>query len=259
MAARDHRFDALAWEENFALKRLRDAIPGCRATTREISWLADGGGEVFAYPFGAVVFHDVPPERRQAEIDKVMRAYPALKNAVATEDYRVREESSVKTGVSEAMLHIDRLTPERAGMVALTVAQSSAMEFYERLIEALFQRVQVLVDRLEKRGNVSLRTKPLHRFFGEAISTRNEVIAVLYLLDKPDVTWDDHVMDMIYDDLRDEFDLGDRYESVESKLRSIQETLELILDIARERRMMFLEVSVALLFVLEVAFEIWNR
>jgi required for meiotic nuclear division protein 1 len=125
--------------------------------------------------------------------------------------------------------------------VALTVAQSAAMEYYERIVEQLFQRTGNLVSRLETRGTVPLRTRPLHRFIGEAIANRSEVLSVLHLLDKPDAVWDDPAMDRIYADLRGEFDLADRYSALESKLRSVQEALELVLDVARDRRLVLLE------------------
>src|SRR2546423_506061 len=100
------------------------------------------------------------------------------------------------------MLGFDRLdatnarksTRGRAQIVALTVAQSAALEYYERIVESLFARTGAMAERLEKQGTVALRVKPLHRFIGEAITTRSEVLTVLTLLDKPDATWDDPAM-----------------------------------------------------------------
>jgi len=106
-------------------------------------------------------------------------------------------------------LAIDRLTAEREGVVAHTTAQSAAMEYYEEIVDGMFAETQTIVDRLEESGTVSLRTRPLHRFIGRAVGIRNEVLAVLHLLDKPDATWDDPEMDRIYGDLRLEFDLED--------------------------------------------------
>jgi uncharacterized Rmd1/YagE family protein len=61
-------------------------------------------------------------------------------------------------------------------------------------------------------------------------------------------------MDRIYDDLRAEFDLADRYAAMESKLRSIQEALELVLEVARDRRLLLLEVAVVVLILAELVF-----
>ena len=59
-------------------------------------------------------------------------------------------------------------------------------------------------------------------------------------------------MNLIYDELRAEFDLVDRYQALELKLRSVQETLELVLDVARDRRLVLLEEAVVVLILLEI-------
>jgi uncharacterized Rmd1/YagE family protein len=79
------------------------------------------------------------------------------------------------------------------------------------------------------------------------------VLSVLHLLDTPDAAWDDLAMDRIYDDLRAEFDLGDRYEALEYKLRSAQEALELLVGVARDRRLFLLEFAIGILILLELA------
>jgi len=172
------------------------------------------------------------------------------------EDYTVAEDPAFKIGIVDGVLRVDRFTPARAGIVALTVAQSAAMEYYENLVDDLFARTGSLIDFMERRGTVPFRTRPLHRFIGEAIGTRTEVLSVLHLLDKPDEAWDDPAMDRIYDDLRGEFDLRDRYAAVELKLRSIQESLELLVDVARDRRLLLLEITVVFLILLELVFTI---
>jgi uncharacterized Rmd1/YagE family protein len=130
------------------------------------------------------------------------------------------------------------------------------MEYYENLVEDLFERTRSLIEFMERRGTVRFRIRQLHRFIGEAIGTRTEVLSVLHLLDKPDEAWDDSAMDRIYDDLRGEFDLRDRYAALELKLRSIQESLELLVDVARDRRLLLLELTIVFLILLELVFTI---
>src|SRR5262249_28118360 len=64
---RESRFHAVAFVENVSLRDWASLFPGGRRSTHELRSALDGGGEIFAYPFGAVVFRDVPPERREAE------------------------------------------------------------------------------------------------------------------------------------------------------------------------------------------------
>ena len=199
------------------------------------------------------MFRDVPLAAREAELARLRRARPGLTAATVVEELTVREDPGRAPDVADGTLILDHLTPDRASVVALIVAQSAAMEYYERIVEEMFGRTDRLVDRMEKRGTVPLRTRPLHKFIGAAIGTRNEVLSILHLLDKPDEAWDDPGMNRIYDELRAEFDLVDRYQSLELKLRSVQEALELVLDVARDRRLVLLEEAIVLLIVFEIA------
>jgi uncharacterized Rmd1/YagE family protein len=251
LPGKDHQFAAIAFEENLSLRDLAPAFPGSRVSLRELQVPCDGG-EIYLYPFGAVVFHDVPPARRDAELARLREARPGLTTKVVRESFLVREEPGARVDIVDDLLVVDKLSPGRAAVVALIVAQSAAMEYYERIVENLFARTIRLVEPLERRGTVPLRTRGLHRFIGEAIATRSEVITVLSLLDKPDATWDDPALDRIYDDLRAEFDLLDRYDTLTQKLQGVQEALELVLDVARDRRMWLLEASIFVLIAIEL-------
>ncbi len=252
MTAQLHLFNAIAFEENFNLRRLAPYFPGARVTARELHHTLEPDGAVYVFPFGAIATLDVPAVRREAELKRVRIAMPKLTAKVVREDYTVAEDPDFKIGIVDGVLRLDRFTSARAGIVALTVAQSAAMEYYENLVEDLFARTGSLIESMERHGTVPFRTRPLHRFIGEAIVTRSEVLSVLHLLDKPDETWDDPAMDRIYGDLRAEFDLRDRYAALEAKLRSVQESLVLLLDVARDRRLVLLEIAVVVLILLEL-------
>lgn len=251
MPGASHSFVAVAFAENFSLQELKALFEGATGTPHEVS-APVATGRLFLYPFGALVAHNVPPDVLQKEIERLRARRPELGSPVRREEFTVREDPAHGPSVGEGALSIDRLTPDRASVVALTVGQSVAMEYYEGIVEEMFTRTGSLVDGLEKRGTVAPRVRSLHRFIGNAVATRSEVLSVLHLLDKPDEAWDDPTMDRIYAQLRAEFDLADRYAALELKLRSVQEALELVLDVARDRRLVLLEVSIVALIVLEI-------
>ncbi len=257
--AASHSFHALAFPDNVPLRELAALLPEAQRSTLELRVALAEGGTLFLYPFGVVVFQDVDPAARQRQVEDLRRREPRLGGAGTSEDMTVREDPSATPGMTAGCLVVDRLTPARAGIIALTVAQSASMEYYERIVVDMFERTGRLVERLERKGTTPLRTRPLHRFIGEAVDTRNEVLSVLHLLDKPDAAWDDAAMDAIYEDLRDEFDLGDRFNALEHKLRGVQEALELVLDVSRDRRLVLLEATIVVLIVLELALSVLRR
>lgn len=254
-----HTFHAIAFVENIALKEVAGAFPEARRTAHQLWYQTPSGGTVFVYPFGAVSLYDVPEAEREQHLARLRAARPGLTDANAVEDFTVREEAVAHPDIREGVLVVSSIGPEGAGVVAMTLAQSVAMEYYERIVDEMFSRTDHLVDRLEKEGRAPLTTKPLHRFIGFAIGTRNEVLSVLHLLDKPDAVWDDADAERIYQELRAEFDLADRYLALEHKLRSVQEALELVLDMSRDYRLVVLEITVVLLIGAEIALSFFRH
>jgi uncharacterized Rmd1/YagE family protein len=246
-----HQFSAVAFEENLALRPLVNAFPQAKISPLEL-YIPAGPGGVYIFPFGAVATHDVSADRREAVIGRVRELVPKLTARVIREEYAVAEDPGFKIGIVDGALHLDQLSQGRAAVVALTIAQSAAMEYYERIVDEMFVRTAAFVERLENKGTVPFRTRPMHRFLGQAITTRSEVLSVLNLLDKPEATWDDPGIDRIYADLRAEFDLGERYSALELKLRSIQEALELLVGVARDRQLLALEIAVVVLILMEL-------
>jgi required for meiotic nuclear division protein 1 len=258
-AIRVHTFHAVAFVENIVLRELVPLYPTATRATHELRIPHGAGGQAFIYPFGAMVFHDVPARERDEQVARLRSHQPKLTSTtVIKEEFTVREDARSAPRVAQDVLTLDRVTPERAGVIAMTVGQSAAMEYYERIVEEMFGRTDRLVERLEQRGTVPFQTRPLHRFIGAAIGVRNEVLSVLHLFDKPDETWEDPGIARIYEELRAEFDLADRYQALELKLRSIQEALELVLDVARDRRLVLLELAIVLLIVFEIVLA-WSR
>jgi uncharacterized Rmd1/YagE family protein len=249
-----HTFHALAYVENFSLKELAVHFPEAKRSHQMLWYPAAAGGTIYLFSFGVVVFFDVGQAGREGELLRLRRAPSAATRdaQVILQEFTVHELPDARPDVQDGALVVDVLTPERASMVSLTIAQSAAMEYYESIVDLMFADTDHFVQRLEKSGNISVFTAKLQRFIGAAISTRSEVISVLHLLDKPDLVWDDSGAERIYEELRAEFDLLDRYQSLELKLRSVQESLSLLADVARDRRLVFLEASVIFLILLEI-------
>lgn len=246
-------FHVFAFVENFSLKTLAPLYPDARRAHRVLTYNAPRGGKVYIYSFGALVFLDVDQDVRETERAKLENALPNKgEGQVIGDRLAVRLDAGARPEMNDGALTIDELTEDRASMVATTLAQSTAMEYYERIVDQMFADTDRFAERLERTGTVSVYTRGLHRFIGAAISTRSEVLSVLHLLDKPDVVWEDAGAERIYEAMRVEFDLVDRYEALELKLRSVQDALTLVTDVARDRRLVLLEVSIVVLILFEI-------
>ena len=88
--------------------------------------------------------------------------------------------------------------------------------------------------------------------------TKNDIVETLALFDKPEATWEDPDLDKLYMKLREELELDDRFRALEAKLRMIQETLVLLVDLSQYRATWRLEMTVVLLILFEVLLMLWQ-
>ena len=107
-------------------------------------------------------------------------------------------------------------------------------------------------------GRLPGRVGDLVRFIGTCMETKNDIIATLALFDKPDATWDDAELDRLYNALRAELEIDDRFRALESKLRMIQENLVLLVDLSQHRSTWRLEMTVVVLIMFEVLISLWQ-
>ena len=72
-----HSFQALAFPENVPLRALSLLVPHAVRGTHELRVTLADGGTLFLYPFGVVVFQDVDPAAREAQLEALARPSPA--------------------------------------------------------------------------------------------------------------------------------------------------------------------------------------
>ncbi len=132
------------------------------------------------------------------------------------------------------------------------------MEYYEEDVDQILARLKEVSESLAQTGKLSARTPDLLKFIGSGMSTHNQVVYTLSLLDTPQLAWEDENLDRIYLGLRQQFEIADRFRALDLKLRMIQDNFELFVELTQERRNYRLELTVALLVALEVVLFVYE-
>jgi uncharacterized Rmd1/YagE family protein len=89
---------------------------------------------------------------------------------------------------------------------------------------------------------------------------KQDIVSMMYLLDKPDEAWNDEILDQLYQDASEMFELKERYRTIDHKLRMIQENIGLLAEFLSYRRADLLEATIILLILIEVIlfiYELW--
>jgi uncharacterized Rmd1/YagE family protein len=220
------------------------------ATFGESSW-------ALAYDFGAVVFLGVEATAQQRIIGNIARKLVGEKHPPMTEDFLVETDAAAYEVRFDRVL-VPKLTLAIADIVGLVLAQSVAMDYYGRDVDEIEVVTDRIADELRQRGRLRRGVRDLTQFIGLCIATRNDVISTLALFDKPESTWENEQLDRLWNGLYRMLELDDRYRTLEAKLRMFQDNLIVLVDLARQRHTLALEVAVAVLILLELMAMVWQ-
>jgi required for meiotic nuclear division protein 1 len=222
-----------------------------RASGNEVAYRFGKNQYVILYNFGSLVFYNVDPVREQQILSMIQRS-----TVIPAEEILNQEEFSLEEGKPQRVdfrkVIFDGVTYEKIQLVSLILAQSTSLDYYETLVNQLLEKTGSITETLEKAGRIRRKSSDILKFIGLCLNTKQKVISSTYILDTPEPTWEDAGLEKLYRELLDNFEIRDRYRTMEYKLRTIQETLEILSDVIHSRRMLALELIIVALIAFEV-------
>jgi required for meiotic nuclear division protein 1 len=262
-AVKDISLHAETYKEDFDLNKLPaewGPYPSLDANDVRVKISGDGG-IAFAWRFGAIVFVEIPKDNRSREVANIRRALnlPSTEPRVTAESFTVFVDPSRPAQVEYNRLVLPRVNHERLGAVVQTLAQSVAMEYFEEVVTEAKAQVLTMLDKIRVQGRIVVSVVRLNRQIAVASMAQAEVVGVLHLLDKPDTLWNDAEMESIYLDLRNAFDLEERFKSIEYKIDTIKESLRIVLEARNSALAQRLEIIIIILIAIEIMFSIFER
>ena len=255
---------AYGFEAQFRIRDLEACFSGAKIRQTKTQLVAEYDVDKFAvaFDFGAVVFLNVSGEERS-------RVLAEIRAKVATdephnpleEDYIVQLDPTLAThaqvGFERVMLRA--LSPGAVEIIARLLAQSVALDYYEEDWQEIQKALHEQTEHVASRGRLRGRKRDLTRFVASTLSSKNQMIAGLALLDKPAATWEDEALDTLYRALRSELEIEERARALEHKLNIIQDSLEIFLDIEQARHSHVLEIIIIALILFEVVMTVVDK
>jgi uncharacterized Rmd1/YagE family protein len=215
---------------------------------------------VFIYNFGSVVFFNVPDDSQKVILEKVKKSYiaPQIPGYTTTDTFSVEVTGEDKHEVGFNKVIIKDLSYQKVRLVSMVVAESAALEYFELIVDDLLERTRQISNSLRTKGKMIRETKQLIKFIGFCLVTKQDIISNLYVVDAPDEVWDDQILDRLYNDLKRMFEIETRYRVLEYKLKLIQESVEIIVDLSKSMRETILEVTIIVLIAIELLVAIFG-
>jgi uncharacterized Rmd1/YagE family protein len=217
----------------------------------ELFYRIDQKAYMYVFEFGMVSFFNLG-EKRIAEIIQTLQT--AASNYFSE---KLSEEFLVEVRKNTMAVEFDRvllpkLDPEMIRLVLLNTSQSVALNRYAVMTEELLTATHAHTKYLEAHGKLNISGTRLKRFIGKVMNIKNSILENLYIFDSPDITWERQDLNRLNINLKQSFDLKDRYRRIALRTEIIKENLDLFKDIMEHKESSRLEWIIIVLILIEV-------
>jgi uncharacterized Rmd1/YagE family protein len=240
--------------ESIDLKKMQENLKKYPYITRElpiILKIAQGQYAVLT-KFGVVTFWNVPKRQREEFIREISPFVEKFdQNFAYFDTLKVligREKEDVKFG----KVFLTKIDKEKVQVISFVISQSVALERYEKEIEQRVSELEKLIIYLRLGKLANIQEKELLREIGDILAVRQSTISHLSLFDKPETTWEREELEKLYNKLFYEFELGDRFDILNEKIKFLSDHNKLLLDFISSKRGQFLELIIVVLIFIEV-------
>jgi uncharacterized Rmd1/YagE family protein len=218
---------------------------------------------VLVFSFGSVVFINNTPAEIESFFEYLRRFQPSIDTQNTKgyfDDYELRINNSSELEFTDQYVTVPMFADFYPELISTVIAKSAALEKIEDHLETILDKVEGVIDRLEK-GKLHISDKEVARATAQIVRHEYNTLAYVMILDKPDSTWIHSLAGTFYDQMADFFELNDRYEILQHKTNTLKNILDGFTSVSHSIRMFRLEWAVVILFILEVvlmALEYWQ-
>ena len=219
--------------------------------------LADNRSEeqqVYLYYFGGVVFFNCSDKTIRdfsREMGKITEAFKGFPNLKFQDHYSLRIEKGGSLAITNdfaAMPNYDRAFTD---IIVFVIAKSVALERIEERVDTVLDEMEGLIALLD-RGKLGIPDKKLAKLASSILTFKYSSIAYIMVLDKPEITWENHEADSLYLTMADQFELRQRYEEIRHKSETLMDITEVFSSLSHAARASRLEWIIIILILVEI-------
>ncbi|XP_047329444.1 protein RETARDED ROOT GROWTH-LIKE [Impatiens glandulifera] len=212
------------------------------------------------FQYGSIVLFNV----REHEVDKYLGIVRARASGLLPEmrkdEYEVREKPTLGTWMEGGLdyISLQHLNIDGIRTIGSVLGQSIALDYYVRQVDGMMAEFTDINRGMEKTGTFTMERKKLFQLVGKANSNLADVILKLGLFERSDIAWKNAKYAQIWEYLRDEFELTQRFASLDFKLKFVEHNIRFLQEILQNRKSDFLEWLIIILIGAEIVISVYD-
>jgi required for meiotic nuclear division protein 1 len=249
------KIEAVQIAEFFNIKKLRAEYLSevFSSSTSELFYAQDNGKYLYIFDYGVVVFANYEALEKSEFIRFVKNYTSIVVDVNLSEEYFIKSDDTiVKNIVKNDFVSVTAIDPSVLRIVMLNIAQSVALEYYELLTDNLISSSKEFIIELEMKGKISISKINLLKYIGKVLNVKNSIVDNLYILDDPNLAWDDEALNLLNRQLKTNFDINTRFKDLDYRLQIVEDNLKLFTDVLNVRESSRLEWIIISLILIEI-------
>ncbi|KAH7547965.1 hypothetical protein ACOSP7_032737 [Xanthoceras sorbifolium] len=212
------------------------------------------------FQYGSIVLFNVCEHEVDGYLKIVERHASGLLPEMRKDEYEVIEKATLSTWMQGGLDHImlQFLNIDGIRIIGSVLGQSIALDYYVRQVDGMVAEFTDINRGMEKTGTFTMESKKLFQLVGKANSNLADVILKLGLFERSDIAWKDAKYAQIWEYLRDEFELTQRFASLDFKLKFVEHNIRFLQEILQNRKSDFLEWLIIILISAEILISLYD-
>ncbi|XP_022746550.1 uncharacterized protein LOC111296485 [Durio zibethinus] len=212
------------------------------------------------FHYGSIVLFNVHEHEVDDYLKIVEQHASGLLPEMRKDEYEVREKPTLNTWMQGGLDYITLqfLNIDGIRIIGSVLGQSIALDYYVRQVDGMVAEFTDINRGMEKTGTFTMDSKKLFQIVGKANSNLADVILKLGLFERSDIAWKDAKYAQIWEFLRDEFELTQRFAGLDFKLKFVEHNIHFLQEILQNRKSNFLEWLVIVLISADIVISLYD-
>ncbi len=255
------QIEALQIAELFNIKKFRSEFraEAFAGSTSEVFYaLTETNRYLYVFDYGVVVFANYDPVSKSEFIQFIKNYATKIVHLDLSEEYKINTDANLnKVLVKNDFVTVPQIDSSLLRIVMLNIGQSVALEYYEVLTDELITSSKHYILELEHHGKLSISKINLLKYIGKVLNVKNSIVDNLYILDDPNLVWDNEELNLLNKQLKVNFDINTRFKDLDYRLQIVENNLTLFTDVLNVRESSRLEWIVIILIAIEIIIAIF--
>ncbi|CAF1906139.1 unnamed protein product [Brassica napus] len=175
-------------------------------------------------------------------------------------DYAVKEKPLLNEEMRGGPDYIvlKKLDTDSIRIIGSVLGQSIALDYFVSQVDKLVQEFAGINRGMEKTGTFTMHRKKLFQLVGKANSNLADVILRVGLFDRSEIAWREARYAQIYEYLREEYEVTQRFGNLDFKLKFVEHNIHFLQEVMQNRKSDLLEWCIIFLLTIENVLSIYG-